>query len=181
LPIEIDLALDMTILQIHQRNFSSADRWFSKISEIQATIDLSDSNAPRRSIQIDYYRGEFYFNQQKFIEAQKSYEKALQKAQDIGWNRAVTFLQIWLALVAIEVSKLDRAESLLEESFPSVNVNGDRRCLAFCKRAFALLKKAQGDWAGAKRWAASAREDFCQLLMRREVIEMDDFLSVKNF
>lgn len=181
LPIEIDLALDMTILQIHQRDFRSADRWFSKLSEIQARIDSSDSNAPRRSIQIDYYRGEFYFNQQKFIEAQKSYEKALQKAQDIGWHRAVTFLRIWLALVAIEVSKLDRAESLLEESFPSVNVNGDRRCLAFCKRAFALLKKAQGDWIAAKRWAASAREDFRQLLMRREMTEMDDFLSVKKF
>ncbi|KOR36399.1 MULTISPECIES: hypothetical protein [Planktothricoides] len=87
------------------------------------------------------------------------------------------FCQIWLALVAISLNLLPKAEVLLKEALPEVEKNGDRRCLAFCKRAFALLKKAQKNWQEAKYWAALAREDFRHLLMRREVAEMDEFLS----
>ncbi len=86
------------------------------------------------------------------------------------------FCQICLALVAINLDLLPQAETLLKEAFPEVEKNGDRRCLAFCKRAFALLKKAQKSWQEAKHWAASAREDFRDLLMHREMAEMDDFL-----
>ena len=78
--------------------------------------------------------------------------------------------------MAINLDLLQKAEVLLKEALPTVEKNGDRRCLAFCKRAFALLKKAQGDWQEAKYWAALAREDFRQLLMRREMAEMDKFL-----
>lgn len=107
---------------------------------------------------------------------QRKYEKAVEEARKTGWHRAMIFGQIWLALVAINLDLLPKAEVLLKEALPEVEKNGDRRCLAFCKRAFALLKKAQKNWQEAKYWAALAREDFRDLLMHREMAKMDEFL-----
>jgi tetratricopeptide (TPR) repeat protein len=178
LPIPLDLALNMAVLQVHQQNETAANQWFNQVIELQQKIPPDDPKHSRITIQILYYRGELQFKLENFPKAKECYEKALNLAQSINWQRSIIFLQVWLGLVAIELRQLQKAESLLEETFPLVKLNGDRRCLAFSKRAFAKLKKAQGDWQAAKHWAASAREDFRNLRMRREAAEMNDFLSV---
>jgi LuxR family glucitol operon transcriptional activator len=176
LTLGINLALDMAVFQVHQQNERGANQWLSEVNKLYQNLPSHDPRYPRIPIQILYYRGELHFKKQEFVQAQQCYEKALEKSRNIGWHRGMIFCQIWLALVAINLKLFQKAETLLEEAFPLVEQNGDRRCLAFCKRAFALLKKAQGDWQEAKSWAAKARADFRDLLMRREVAEMDEFL-----
>lgn len=178
LNLSINLALDLAVLQIHQQNEIAANHWFSEVSKLYQNLSPSDPRYFRIPIQILYYRGEMHFKKAEFIKAQECYEKAWQEAEQIGWHRAMTFCQIWLALVAINLDLLPKAEALLKKALPTVEKNGDRRCLAFCKRAFALLKKAQKNWQEAKYWAALAREDFRDLLMHREMVEMDEFLSI---
>jgi LuxR family glucitol operon transcriptional activator len=178
LPIRLNLALSMAVLQVHQQNEAAANQWFSEVTKLDPNIPPNDPKHLRIPIQILYYRGELHFKKENFIKAKECYEKALNLARTIDWQRSIIFLQVWLGLVAIELRELQEAESLLKEAFPLVETQGDRRCLAFCKRAFALLKKAQGDRQAAKHWAGLAREDFQQLRMRREAAEMDQFLSV---
>jgi LuxR family glucitol operon transcriptional activator len=176
LTISINLALDMAVFQVHQQNESAANQWFSEVTKLYQNLPPNDPRHPRIPIQILYYRGELHFKKAEFIQAQHCYEKAVEETRKIGWHRGMIFCQIWLALVAINLDSLPKAEALLKEALPMVEKNGDRRCLAFCKRAFALLKKAQNKSQEAKYWAALAREDFRHLLMHREMAEMDNFL-----
>ena len=58
-----------------------------------------------------------------------------------------------------------------------VEQNKDRRCLAFCKRAFALLEKAKGNQQKFSQWVTSAREDFEYLGMTQQEIEMRSWIE----
>ncbi len=65
LSLNINLALDMAVLQVHQQNESAANQWFSEVTKLYQKLPDNDPRHPRIPIQILYYRGEMHLKKKR--------------------------------------------------------------------------------------------------------------------
>lgn len=169
---QIDVGIYMMIIQIDRQRFEYAWYWLNQVTELLEQASLPDLEYHRLQTTILYYQGKICLNTGEYAQAQQYYKEALGQAKRINWQRVIIYSQIWLADIAIKQGQLVIAENLLREGFPVVEINKDKRCLALCKRSFALLEKARGQLAKCQEWATQAREDFQNLGMLQEAAEM---------
>ena len=173
-----EIGINIAIIYIQQEKFESAYLWLDLVEELLNKKFLSDSQLGIFITRIFYYKAEI-FNKQKYYEkAKQYYQQALKHAQSCNWKQGIVYNQLSLATVDIEQRQnLAEARQNLQTNIQIVEQNKDRRCLAFCKRAFALLEKAKGNRQKFSQWVTSAREDFEYLGMTQQEIEMRSWIE----
>lgn len=177
LSFQLELAIHIAVLRFHQQKFKYATRWLNHAEDLLNQAQLEEPTAKRFLVHLLYYRGGIYYKTENHDQAKTFYQKALEHAQSLSWQRAVFLLKNWLADTAIKRGNLDEARDLLEESLYMAEQNKDKCRKAFCKRSFAFLEKAHGDFATARRWAIEAKEDFESLGMIPKAEEVQAFLQ----
>ncbi len=173
---QIDVGIYMAIIHIEQQHFEQASYWLSQVNSLLDQVSLPKIEHHRLQTTLLYYQAKICLSTQEYSKAKVFYESVLEKAQQINWQRVVTYSQIWLAEIAIQEGRLEEAANFLNQGMPVVENNKDKRCLALCKRSLALLEKAKGDWVQCRYWAAQAKEEFQNLGMLQEVAQMQALL-----
>ncbi|MEO0537523.1 MAG: hypothetical protein AAF215_27140 [Cyanobacteria bacterium P01_A01_bin.123] len=92
-------------------------------------------------------------------------------------RRAVVYGQVWLADLAMAQEAFQRAESLLEQALPVLEKYQDQRCLALCRKSYALLEQARGNPQLCRTWAKQALEGFERLGMEQEAVETKQLIT----
>lgn len=174
---QLELARNMVILHIHQQQLAIAQEWLTKEQKLLEQASLSDLECREQQVHILYYQGQIYFKNNNYQQAQAIFQKALEQAQALGWQRATAAIQNWLADISLKLGNIDQAREILTLSFPMAERHKDRRSIAFHKATFARLEKLSGNLAQAQRWAKEAAEVFDSLMMVPEAQEMRSFAS----
>jgi tetratricopeptide (TPR) repeat protein len=171
---QINLAIHIAVLKIQQQQLDQASQW---LQQTQSLLDAAQekqidaSVAERLLIHLLYYQGEICYKTGNYLQAKLLFERVLEQAQAIDWQRAIYMAKGWLADTAIQQGDLNRAQSLLEEGLHAATDHQDRCRAAFCQRSLARLEKERGNWATAQRWAEEAKQSFEYLGMLLETKE----------
>jgi LuxR family glucitol operon transcriptional activator len=176
--LQFNLAIHLAVLYIHQEQFQQASHWLRQGQNLLQQARSQEYTPSREWIHILYYQAKICLQTEDYEQANTLYTEARKQAEVIGWKRGFTYIDNWLASVAIAQGNLDEADRLLKVGLPIAESNNDRRCIAFCKRSFALLEKARGNLGESRRWAHSAKEDFQRLKMIQEAEEMGSLLQI---
>ena len=172
LKIAHEIGINIAIIYIQKEKFELAHSWLKRV-ERSLTIDLPSDRHNILIAKIFYYQAEIFNRQKKYQQAKQYYQQALKHAQLSNWKSGIVYNQLSIAIVDIEQQQnLAQAQQSLETNMKIVENYQDRRCFAFCKRAFALLEKAKGNQQKFIQWTALAKEDFEYLGMTQQLIEM---------
>ncbi|MGD1909737.1 MAG: NB-ARC domain-containing protein [Rivularia sp. (in: cyanobacteria)] len=169
---QLDLAANMVILHVHLGQLQQAKEWLTVKQQLLEQAKLSESKYQEQQVQILYYQGQVFHREGDYQQAQKTFEQALSKAQQIEWQKATAAISNWLADIALLNGDLARTRRLLELSLPMAQRNKDKRIIAFHKATFAKLEKTCGNGFQAHRLAKEAAESFESLKMGAEAEEM---------
>ena len=173
---KFNVLINFAVLHIDQQEFNEASQWL----EQGKNLIKEDTNQlllhPRTPLFINYYEAQISLHTGVYATAKQLYCTALNQAEVIHWERAITYIQDWLAQVAIQTGELEEAQEWLEKSLPIAQYHGDCRCIAFCQRSYALLEQARGNWKESTHWAGLAKKSFSQLQMRQKAEEMTALL-----
>ena len=169
---QLELALERAMLSIHQARFELAQRWLQQAEMLLPQLPQIQHDASQRhSIRIDYYRAEVCCRQGESEQAKLLFRQVLADASAAGWQQVEIYTLNWLAEIALDQTDLEQAESLLSQSLPIVQQQGDKRSIAFHARSKAHLEHLQGDEIAAEDWLKVATEYFTDLGMDSEVQE----------
>ena len=176
--VEYEIGIDLAIAYLQTAKFELAHSWLDKVEQLLQTNCLPVNKHHILTARIFYYRAEIYNKQKEYSPAKQYYQQALKHALMAGWRSGIVYNQLSLAIVDIQQQQnLAQARKILQKNMQIVEINGDRRCLAFCKRAFAVLEKARGEQAKFRQWTAFAKEDFAYLGMIHQEQEMQSWLN----
>jgi hypothetical protein len=168
-----EVAIDLAISYMQQSSFKEAHLWLDRGEKLLKQNLLEISNYNFLKVKLFYYRAEIFFRQKNYERAKAFYSRSLELAKSFNWERGIIYNKLSLAIVAIEQQQnLVWARRVLKENTKLVHKDRDKRCLAFCKRAFALLEKASGNATKASEWALSAKANFSGLGMKQQAREM---------
>lgn len=173
LSIQFEIGIYHIALNIYQQQFEVAQGWIETLTPQLATCE----SQPRWAILLSYYQGEICLKTGDCDRAQSHYQKALEQAQSLCWQRVTVYTQVWLANVAIQQKAFDRAERFLKDSLPAIAEHKDKRCLAFCYRSFALLENARENALQGREWGNRARQVFEELGMLEAVAQIESMLD----
>ncbi|AFY34372.1 tetratricopeptide repeat protein [Calothrix sp. PCC 7507] len=174
---QLNLARNIAVLRIQQQRFDEAQTWLMQSMELLEQTELPEQQRLRTLTQIRYYQGEILFKRGEYEEAKVLFLEALEYAQKINWQRAISCTQNWLADIAIKQGGLDEAQRLLSEGLRVAEINGDKTRLAFCQRSLSSLARAQGNLPEAHSWAIAALDNFERLGMLPEAEETQILLQ----
>ena len=174
---QLDLAANMAILYIQQEKLQQAKEWLSIEQELLQQASLSDLESQEQQVHILYYQGRISYQSGNYQESKILFQKALEQAKKVGWQRATAAMHNWLADIALILGNLKEARELLELSLPMAQRHKDKRSIAFHKATFAKLEKITGNLTQAKRLAKEAAEGFESLKMITEAKEMQSLFS----
>lgn len=172
-----EISIDMVALSIYQEQFEDAWEWLERTEQWLEKADIESSIYSRLEVQVAYYGGEICLKTQRSEQAQKYYVMAMELAEEIEWERAKIYSQVWLADLAMTQQAFQQAESLLEQSLLVLEEYGDKRCLALCCKSYAVLEQARGNSKRCRNWAAQALEIFQHLGMTQEVKEVENLVG----
>lgn len=172
-----EITIDMAALFIYQEAFEDAWEWLERTEQWLEQADIESSIHSRLEVQIAYYRGEACLKTQQPEQAQQHYENAMELAEEIGWERAKIYSQVWLADLAMARQAFQDAERLLQQSLPVLEEYGDQRCLALCYKSYALLEQARDNPQRCRNWATQALAIFQHLGMTQEVAEIQELIA----
>ncbi|MEO1375944.1 MAG: NB-ARC domain-containing protein, partial [Cyanobacteria bacterium J06635_10] len=123
---QLDLAANMVILHVHLGQLQQAQEWLTVKQQLLEQAKLSESEYQEQQVQILYYRGQVFYREGNYQEAQTTFEQALSKAQQIEWQKATAAINNWLADIALLNGDLARTRQLLEFSLPMAQRNKDK-------------------------------------------------------
>lgn len=176
--IEYEIGINLAIIYLQTAQFELAHSWLDKIEKLLQAESLPVDKHNILTAKIFYYQAEIYSKQKKYSSAKQYYQQALKQAFSANWRSGVVYNQLSLAIIDIEQQQnLIHAQKILQKNMQIVESNQDRRCLAFCKRAYALLEKAKENQLKFIRWTTSAKEDFSYLGMSQQEREMQLWLE----
>lgn len=135
---------------------------------------MSKPSLKNLDVQVAYYRGEISLKTKDYFQAKAYYQLAIDLAEEINWQRAIVYSQSWLVDVAIEEQNFEQAEALLANALPILEDHQDQRCLALCRKAYALLEDARGNHSLSRTWAAQALDSFHRLGMVQDIEKMQE-------
>jgi tetratricopeptide (TPR) repeat protein len=171
-----DVAIYLATLWTRMQQFQQAHHWLNQ-SETLLQPPVEEVPYIRRWIQTRYCRAELYWRTQNHAQAKQLYSDALAAAETINWQLMMSYIQGWMAALALEQGDLPEAERLLQRVLQAAEQNNDKRSLAYCQRYFALLEQARQNQPAVRQWAASAQTSFERLRMTNEAAEMRRLLQ----
>lgn len=176
-----EVAIDLAISYMQQHSFQEAHLWLDRVENLLGKNFLESSNNERLQVKLFYYRAETFLLQTYYERAKEFYLRSLDLAKSFNWERGIIYNELSLAVIAIEEKQnLVWARKVLKENTKLIYKNKDKRCLAFCKRAFALLEKANENLSKASEWATAAKQDFSRLAMKQQATEMQLWIEKWN-
>ncbi len=173
----VALAQNIAVLRIYQEQYEDASTWLDEAGTLLDAAQLDKSEHIRRWINAQFYYGVIYFKKQDFNQAEMCLRAVLEGSESIGWQRAATYAQNFLADIAIAQGRFDEAEYSLQTGLTIIERNKDKRRTAFYKRSFARLQQKQGNVEEARRWAEAALDGFERLGMQLETKETHELLQ----
>jgi LuxR family glucitol operon transcriptional activator len=173
---KFNILINFVALHIDEQEFNQANQWLEQGKDILKQDKNQQLLHPRTSLLINYHEAQIYLHTGIYETAKELYHTALNQAEEIHWERAITYIQDWLAQVAIQQGELKEAQNWLEKSLLTAQHYGDSRCIAFCQRSYALLEKARGNLEASTHWATLAKKSFTQLGMRQKAAEMQKLI-----
>jgi hypothetical protein len=174
--LQVDLTIHTAALCSQQQQFEQATGWLNQGETLLQQFAQGSQTELHQWIDIDYYRAEIYL-ETDVQHAKQLYTAALEKAERIGWQRAIAYIKGGLAAVAVAEEHLPEAKQLLDFVLLQARQHNDKRCISFCQKYLAVLEKARGNLLEAQRWAQSAKNGFEQLKMQDKAIEMDSLID----
>ncbi|MBP0016797.1 MAG: AAA family ATPase [Cyanobacteria bacterium SBLK] len=176
----LELLHSRAILAFEQEEFDSALQWLAEEKQLLAQIKGDRETDERQWIRIQYYEAGIYCKMEDFPRAKEHYQQALARAREIQWQQVEVYILNWLAEIAVMTRDLERAEDLLEQSWPIAQLQKDRRSIAFHKRTRARLERFRDRMDASQKTAWEALADFEALGMRSEAAELKNWLA-KHF
>jgi tetratricopeptide (TPR) repeat protein len=173
---QFDIAIYLATLQIRLQQIDRAQHWLNQAETLlQPPIKTPDYT--RRWIQTRYCRAELAWRTQNHDQAKQLYLEALTQAESIQWQLMITYIQGWMAALALDQKDFPEAERLLNQVLQAAEKNHDQRSLAYAQRYFALLEKARNNSVATRYWATTAYKSFERLFMVNEAAEMRSLLQ----
>lgn len=118
-------------LAVRCRQFSEAKDYTKKardeISVLSQNIGLSKRLKERFDLCFLYHEGVSYYLREKFKKSKSVFEEIVERAEIIGWTRAIRGAKSWLGTLAIESNNYDACESILRDIFSDKLVQPDKR------------------------------------------------------
>ncbi|MGK7925544.1 MAG: NB-ARC domain-containing protein, partial [Spirulina sp.] len=173
----VEFVHSKAILAFTQQDFPLALQHLEAEKTLLSRMEKEGETDERQWIRIQYYEAGIYCKMADFARAETLYQQALVRGRAVQWQQMEVYILNWLAEIAVARGELERAEALLEQSWPIVVRANDRRSLAFHKRTRARLERSRDCMDASKQAAAEALSDFEALGMRSEVSEMRTWLE----
>ncbi len=170
--LQLDIVAYLIYLLSKKQQFSVAKDWLKQGYQILSQIPQTDKMYTRQEIQLLYCQAELYKSTNNYQKSQHYYQKALQKAQAINWQRMIAYIQGGIAAILLDKGDFSAAKVLFQKVLKQATIHQDKRCLAFCKHYLAILEKQQDNLSLSRNWAESAQQSFANLNMNKEAAEM---------
>ena len=138
--------------------------------------DLEPEQRERREIEMGYWRGIFLVERGSLQEALQIFARLRSRAETLGWERAVNYIQNHQATIALAEGRIDDAEYLLVEGLAAARDANDRRRIPYYCYSMARLEDSRGQHMNACRYATEAADRFERLGMQ-EADELHDLCS----
>src|SRR5262249_3639505 len=142
--------------------FEEAEQFFDQAMNVLQKVHDKSLRA-RLTANINYDRSANSYRKGDIMAARAGFRKVEQSANALGWQRAASDAQNYLADIAIQEGNYEEAEGRLGPGLTMVERNNDRRRTASYKRSYARLKRKQGKLSEALDWARQAREGYERL------------------
>ena len=175
---QVNLANHIAVWYIQQQQFEKAKQWLKQAETLLDSDRVEPSVAVRLSINISYYQGEIYYKTGNYQLSQKLFQRIVNQAQAIGWQRAIFLAKDFLADIAIQKGNLQQAQLLLAEGLQVAKNNQDECTQAYTKRSLAHLEQKRGNSKLAYDWAKQAIKAFDKLGMIAELQETQALIQL---
>ncbi|PSB03891.1 AAA family ATPase [Merismopedia glauca] len=176
---QFDIAIYLATLHSRKQEFGLAQDWLER-SQTLLQPPVEEEAYIRRWIQTRYCKAEIHWRTQNHAPAKDLYLEALAKAKEINWQLMISYIQGWMATLALADRDWQQAERLLKLVLEAAERHHDYRSLAYCQRYFALLEKQRQRASLACNWAESAQISFERLRMTQEAAEMRTLWENRN-
>lgn len=173
----VDLTVHLAALCSQQQQSVQALDWLNLGENLLQQFAQNSQAELYQWVDIDYYKAEICLRNQDYQQAKHFYTKALETAEAVGWQRAVTYIKGGQAAIAIAQGDLSEAATLLEFVLVQANQHNDKRCLSFCQNYWALLEQERGNQIAAQQWAQLAKGNFERLDMQQQASELEVLLK----
>jgi len=175
--VQVYLAQEFAAHHVHQRRFPEALSWLDQAELLLNRAQLPKLEHTRAKINSQRYYGFTYYEEQKYEEAERYFRAVVEQAQEIGWQRAITYAENFLANIAIAQNRLEEADRLLQQGLTVAKRNKDQRRTAAYKRSLAYFYKERGNLEKALYWANEALDGYERLGMHGDLEEMHNLLQ----
>ncbi|KST63998.1 ATP-binding protein [Mastigocoleus testarum] len=175
---QVNLANHIAVWHIQQKQLQKAEQWLERAESLLDSEEVPSSIAVRLSINISYYKGEIYYKTGNYKLSQELFQQIVDKAQTIGWQRAICLAKDFLADIAIQEGDLHKAQLLLTEALQVAKNNQDECTQAYTKRSLANLEQKRGNLKVACDWAKQAVRAFDKLGMLVELQETQALIQL---
>ena len=160
-------------IALFQNHYGQAQAYFEK----WLTISNTETKNARDIIAALYWLGVLHFEQQDYAKAEKLFKQALEKGQQIGWQRAISYSSNYLGDLARERGNYEEANRFYERASIIAERFNDQRRLAHLKHSRALLECKRGNVEHALALTREANDRFQRLGMRKEIEEARELVE----
>ena len=158
-----------------QRDFSLHPTPYTPHPSSSPTLECEE--VMRFRIRLLHPEGQINYNSGEYDKAKIAFQKVLELAQSISWQRAEFLAKDWLGHIAIKERDFDLAELLFLKSIDIAREKKDNCRIAFCKRGLARLEFKRGNPREACKRGREALAEFHNLGMTVEAEETKDMLE----
>ncbi|NER37047.1 MAG: RNA polymerase subunit sigma-24 [Oscillatoria sp. SIO1A7] len=158
-----------------QRDFSLHPTPYTPHPSSSPTLESEE--VMRFRIRLLHPEGQINYNSGEYDKAKIAFQKVLELAQSISWQRVEFLAKDWLGHIAIKEGDFDLAELLFLKSIDIAREKKDNCRIAFCKRGLARLESERGNPREACKRGREALAEFQNLGMTVEAEETKDMLE----
>jgi len=173
----VALATYMPALFIRQGNYQEAHHWIDRNKELMNHPELQDRVRIRFQTFTLYSLAEIAYLKKDYEQAKLLFQKVIEDANKIRWQRYINYAHNWLADIAIVQNNLEEAEKLLNTGLPVAERNKDKWRTTCYQSSFARLEKARRNSEKARKWANKALDGFTRLGMKQDAEQMQALLN----
>ncbi|MBD2567792.1 NB-ARC domain-containing protein [Anabaena lutea] len=159
-------------LKVYQANL-----WLKLSEKLMQNANFTETTANRHQFYIFYFRGKISEYHQNYDRAITYYHQALNLAEALNWQRAISIVKNWLGDVKVQQGNFSEAKLILDECLDIAEKNNDKCRAAFCKESLAFLAEKNGNLPAARELAELAHKDFVSLGMLTEAAETQAFIQ----
>lgn len=171
------IARHLAWLAMYRKQYGEAQQWIDEHTGLLADPSIPARERVREEIEALSYRGIICDEQGDYAQADALFREMLATAEARGWERGWLDACLWRADVARKTRDYDTARRLLDAVLPRAQRLGDRRVIAFYKRALAHLELTCEHPDEAYRLATEAMDELRRLGLQSEMEELRELLD----